>query len=170
MESECDPGEDANFGVDRFDQAVAKPVVQGGVDAGQVPADLFPEFGEFGDAAASCPGQPAVQGVLAFFSVELECGPQPFFEQVSTPEVGVGFLDPGELGFLAAGEVLGVFPQRVAGRGRGFWRRRRRCGSSRFPCLTVSMAPARRAVRQTSRRTSSRAPGGPGYDVERVGT
>ena len=42
MEPECDPGEDADFGVYRFDQAVAEPVVEGGVDAGQVPADLFP--------------------------------------------------------------------------------------------------------------------------------
>jgi hypothetical protein len=27
----------------------------------------------------------------------------------------VGLLDPGELGLLSAGEVSGVFPQRVAG-------------------------------------------------------
>jgi hypothetical protein len=39
----------------------------------------------------------------------------PSFEQVGAPEAGVGFLDPGELGFLAAGEVLRVLPQRVAG-------------------------------------------------------
>jgi hypothetical protein len=92
-------------------------VVEGGVDAGQVAADLFPEFGEFGDAAAGCPGQPAGQGVLAFFSFELERGPQPFFEQVSAPEIRMGFPGPGELGFLAAGQVLGVLPQRVAGAG-----------------------------------------------------
>ena len=110
MESVGNPGEDADFGVDGFDQAVAQPVVQGGVDAGQVPPDLFRQFGEFGDAAAGCPGQPAGQGVLAFFSFEPERGPQPFFEQVCAVEVGVGFLDPGEFGFLAVGEVLGVFP------------------------------------------------------------
>lgn len=79
------------------------------MDAGQVPADLLPHFGEFGDAAAGCPRQPAGQGVLTFFPFALERGPQPFFEQVSTLEVGVGFLDPGELGFLAAGQVLGFF-------------------------------------------------------------
>ena len=85
------------------------------MDAGQVPADFFPQFGEFGDAAAVCPGEPAGEGFLAFFSFEFECCPQPFLEQVGAVQVGVGFLDPGELGFLAAGEVLWVFPQRVTG-------------------------------------------------------
>ena len=78
-------------------------------------ADLFPEFGEFGDAAAGGPGQPAGQGVSAFFAFEPECCPQPFFEQAGTIEAGVGLLDPGELGFLAAGEVPGILPQRAAG-------------------------------------------------------
>jgi hypothetical protein len=71
----------------------------------------FSQFGEFGDAAAGCPGQPAGQGVLAFFSFELERGPQPFLEQISAPEVWMGFPGPGELGFLAAGQALGVFPR-----------------------------------------------------------
>src|SRR5580700_1632001 len=115
MEPEGHPCDDPYFCVRRFDQAIAEPVVEGGVDAGKVPADLFSEFGEFGDAAAGGPGQPAGECVLAFFPCEPERGPQPFFEEVGAPEVGVGFLDPGELGFLAAGEVLGVFPQRVAG-------------------------------------------------------
>jgi hypothetical protein len=61
VESVGDPGEDADFGVDRFDEAVAQPVVEGGVDAGQVPPDLFAQFGEFGDAAAGGSGQPAGQ-------------------------------------------------------------------------------------------------------------
>ena len=75
MEPEGHPCDDSYLGVYRFDQAIAEPVVQGGVDAGKVPADLFPEFGEFGDAAAGRPGQPAGQGVLAFFSFEPERGP-----------------------------------------------------------------------------------------------
>src|ERR1019366_1460708 len=39
----------------------------------------------------------------------------PQARQTSGTPQGVGFLDPGELGCLAAGEVPGVFPQRVAG-------------------------------------------------------
>ncbi len=70
---------------------------------------FFCQFGEFGDAAADRPGQPAGEGVLAFFAFEPEYSPQPFLEEVGAPEVGVGFLDPGELGFLAAAEVLGIF-------------------------------------------------------------
>src|ERR1022692_3770091 len=115
VEPEGHPGDDPYLGVHRFDQAVAEPVVEGRVDARKMPADLFPELGEFGDAAAGRPGQPAGERVLAFFSFELEYHPQPFLEQVGAPEAGVGFLDPGELGFLPAGEVPRVLPQRVAG-------------------------------------------------------
>jgi hypothetical protein len=116
VEPEGHPGDDSYLGVHRFDQAIAESVVEGCVNAGEVPADLFPEFGEFGDAAAGGPGQPAGEGVLAFFSFEFEYCPQSFFEQVGAPEVGVGLLDPGEFGFLAAGEVLRVLPAARSGR------------------------------------------------------
>jgi hypothetical protein len=76
---------------------------------------FFPRAVNSGDAAAGGPGQPAGQGVLAFFAFELGYHPQPFPGQVGAVEAGVGFLDPGEPGCLAAGEVPGVFPQRAAG-------------------------------------------------------
>jgi hypothetical protein len=41
VEPEGHPGDDSYFGVYRFDQAVAEAVVEGGVDAGKVVADLF---------------------------------------------------------------------------------------------------------------------------------
>jgi hypothetical protein len=75
VESEGHPGDDPYLGVHRFDQAVAEPMVEGGVDAGKVLADLLPEFGEFGDAAAGRAGQPAGKGVFPFFAFELEGQP-----------------------------------------------------------------------------------------------
>ena len=68
--------------------------------------------GGFGMAG---PGQPAGQGVLAGFPFEAEHVTQPFFEEVGAIEGRMGFRDPGELGCLADGQVIGVLPQRVAG-------------------------------------------------------
>ena len=54
MEAEGHPGEDADFGVHRFDEAVAEPVVEGGVDAFQV-ADFPAECGEFRGCGSALP-------------------------------------------------------------------------------------------------------------------
>ena len=115
MEAEGHPGKEPDFGVGRFDEAVAEAVVDGGPDRGQVGADAAAEGGEFGDAAAGGPGQPAVQRVAGFAAVEFQGGAQAFFEEVGAVEEGVGFLDPGEFGLLAVREIFRVFPQRVAG-------------------------------------------------------
>ena len=40
---------------------------------------------------------------------------QAFLEQVGAVQLGIGLRDPGELGMLPAGEVLGLLPQRVMG-------------------------------------------------------
>src|ERR1039458_2812690 len=90
VESEGHPCDDPYLGVHRFDQAIAEPMVEGRVDARKMPADLFHQLGEFGDAAAGRPGQPAGESVLAFFAFELEYHPQPFPEQVGAPEAGHG--------------------------------------------------------------------------------
>ena len=87
-------------------------MVQGGVDGGQVLADLFRQFGEFGMRQPGCPGQPAGQGVLAFSSFELERGPQPFFEQVSAPEVRMGL--PGQPRRLRTQHPACLLPGRAA--------------------------------------------------------
>jgi hypothetical protein len=41
--------------------------------------------------------------------------PQALFEQIGPIQAGIGFGDPGQLGGLTVGEVVGVLPQRVAG-------------------------------------------------------
>src|SRR6476646_10587925 len=55
------------------------------------------------------------EGLLAFLALDRKHMPQPLFEQISTIEPGVGLGDPGQLGALAFGEVLGVLPQRITG-------------------------------------------------------
>ena len=77
--------------------------------------DAAGQLDEGGDAAAPGPGDPPVQGLLAFFALDREHVPQALFEQVGAVQPGVGLGDPGQLGGLAFGEVLGVLPQRVAG-------------------------------------------------------
>jgi hypothetical protein len=52
MESECHPGDDADLGVDRFDQAVAELVLDRGFYSGAVSSDLLAEPDELGDAAS----------------------------------------------------------------------------------------------------------------------
>jgi hypothetical protein len=67
------------------------------------------------DAAAPRPGDPPVQGLLAFLAFDRKHVAQPLFEQISAVEPGVGLGDPGQLGGLTLGEIFGVFPQRIAG-------------------------------------------------------
>src|SRR6266700_3003650 len=90
-------------------------MVEGRVDARKMPSYFSSEFDEFGDAAAGCPGKPAAECVFAFLAVEFQRGAQAFLEQPGAGQQGLGLADPGELGLLVAGEVLGVFPQRVPG-------------------------------------------------------
>ena len=73
------------------------------------------EFDEDRDAAAARPGDPSVQGLLAGLALDREHVPQALFQQVGPVQAGVGLGDPGQLGGLAFGEVLGVLPQRVPG-------------------------------------------------------
>src|ERR1035438_8229527 len=81
---------------------------------------FFPSSVNSGMRQRAAQDSQRVRACLPSSPFEFERGPQPFFEQVCAVEVGVGFLDPGEFGILAAGEVLGVFPQRVAGAGEAF--------------------------------------------------
>src|ERR1700739_4397317 len=77
--------------------------------------DAPSQLHEYRDPAAPRPGDPPVQGLLAFFTFDREHMPQTLFEQVSTVEPGIGFGDPGQLGALAVAEILRVLPQRVPG-------------------------------------------------------
>ena len=70
---------------------------------------------KLGMRQAPGPAEPGVQQLLAFFSLEPEYLAELLFEQVGPEQLVVDLRDPGELGLLPVGEVLGVLPQRVAG-------------------------------------------------------
>ena len=113
-EPEGHPGDESDLGVDRFDPAVGQAVLDRGEDRGLVLHDRALELDERVDPAAACPADPVSRAVvLGLF--EAEDGPEPFLEQVGAVQAGMGLGDPGELGLLPLGEVLGVLPQRVAG-------------------------------------------------------
>jgi hypothetical protein len=110
VEAEGDTGEESELGVGGLDEGVGHVVVEGSVDAGPVAHDAALEVDEGGDAAASGPGDPAVEGVFGGLSPELEHDPEAFFEQVGPMDAGVSLDQPGEVLVLAGGEVLGVLP------------------------------------------------------------
>jgi hypothetical protein len=85
-------------------------VVQGRVDGVAVLAEASPELDEARDPAALGPAEPGVQQLLAVLALEDEDLPELFFEQVGPEQLMVDLRDPGELGLLPAGEVLGVLP------------------------------------------------------------
>lgn len=82
-------------------------MVEGGVDAGADGGDAPGEVDEGRDSAATGPGQPPVQRLLAGLALDLEDEPQVFFEQVGTVQPRVGLGDPVQLGPLV-GELVGV--------------------------------------------------------------
>ena len=87
-------------------------MVEGGVDGFAVFHDAVGQLDEYRDAAAPRPGDPPVQGLLAFLALHRKHMPQALFEQIGAIQAGVGLGDPGQLGGLAFGEVFGVLPQR----------------------------------------------------------
>ena len=78
-------------------------------------ADASGEVHERGDATASGPREPALEGVFAGLAFNGEDVAQALFEQVAAIEARVGLGDPVELVALVVGEVLGVLPERVTG-------------------------------------------------------
>jgi hypothetical protein len=90
-------------------------VVEGGVDRRMVVGDLATQGDERGDAAASRPAQPAVEGFLAGLALDGEDVAQAFLEQVGAVLPGVGLRDPGQSVGLVDGQGVGVLPERVAG-------------------------------------------------------
>ena len=111
-ESERDPGDQADLGVDRFDQGVGEAVLERGVDPRSDGPDAFGEVHEGGDARSASPGEPSVECVFAGLAFDREHVAQALFEQVAAVQARVGL---GELVALAVGEVLGVLPEGVAG-------------------------------------------------------
>jgi hypothetical protein len=109
LEAEGDADDEADLGVDRFDAAVGQAVFDRGEDRGLVFDDAALQVDEGGDAAAAGPADPGLEGIDGFLVVELEGQPESFLEQVGPVQRGVGLGDPGQLGLLPAGEVLGVF-------------------------------------------------------------
>src|SRR5450830_384046 len=114
-ESESDAGDESDLGIHRFDPAVGEPVLDRGEDRGPVVDDAALEFHERGNAAASGPADPFVEGLDRFVDREFEDDAESFLEVVGPAEGGVGLDNPGELHLLLLGQVLRVLPERVAG-------------------------------------------------------
>ena len=127
--------------------------------------DPFGEVHEGGDAAAACPGQPALERFDSVLPFDGEHVAQAFFEEVAAVETRVGLGDPVELVALAVGEVLGVLPQRVA----GVLERSRVTGRvATAAAFADPWAVAARVVPGLAADLVERL-GGPLDDVERVG-
>ncbi len=90
-------------------------MIDGGEDPGALGADRLCELDERLQAAPARPSQPGVEhrlGVLGRHAVE---GTQLLLQEVGAVERPVDGLDVGQLEALAAGQALGVLPQREAG-------------------------------------------------------
>jgi len=90
-------------------------MVQGRVDRFAMLGEPLSEVDEGGDAAPTGPAELGVQKLFAFAALEPEHLAELLLEQVGPVQLVVDLRDPGELGLLPVGEVLGVLPQRVAG-------------------------------------------------------
>ncbi len=62
------------------------------------------------DPAAARPPDPGLERFDCLLVGQLEDEPEAFLEQVGPVQSGVGLGDPGQLGLLPGGEVLGVLP------------------------------------------------------------
>ena len=135
--------------------------------------DAAGQLHEHWDAAAPRPGDPPVQGLLAFLAFDREHMPQALFEQIGAIQPGIGLGDPGQLGGLSFGEVFGVLPQRIPGalelrarswpgRGEAF------CRAGRGPIWP--RAGQRPRVVPGPAPLGIECLGGPGHHVKRVGT
>ena len=89
--------------------ALDMPLSRGCVGAGPDAGDAAGEVDEGGNAAASRPGQPPVEGLLAGQALDVEDPAQAFLEQVGAVKTRVGLGDPLELLPLLDGEVFGFF-------------------------------------------------------------
>jgi len=83
-----------------------------GEDPGVLVGDRPGELDGGSQAAAPGPLQPAVERLDGGVGREPVDLAELFCEQVGAEQRGVELLDPGELGLLAVGEVLGVLPER----------------------------------------------------------
>ena len=102
-----DAGEQPQLGVDALGEPVGQAVGDRGDDPGAVLLDPVVELDEGGDLAAAGPGEPGVEHGDGLVAAMLEHEPQLFLQQVGPVEAVVVAGDPGQLGGLAGGEVLG---------------------------------------------------------------
>ena len=90
------------------------PLERPWVTAATIPArvalDAVVELDERGDLAAPGPGEPGVEYGDGLGAAVLEHEAELLLQQVGPVELVVVAGDPGELGGLAVGEVLGVLP------------------------------------------------------------
>ena len=132
------------------------------------------QLDEYRDAAAPRPGDPPVQGLLAFLALDRKHMPQALFEQIGAIQAGVGLGDPGQLGGLAFGEVFGVLPQRITGAlelAGPLMAGTRRGVLGGAPATPFGLAAGQRPrVVPGPAALGIECLGGPGHHMERVGT
>jgi hypothetical protein len=87
-ESERNPGQESDLGVGGFDHSLREAVVQGGVDGIVVSHNAACQLHEHRDAAAPRPGDPPVQGLLAFLAFDREHSAEALFEQIGPMQAG----------------------------------------------------------------------------------
>jgi hypothetical protein len=106
-ESKRNPGQESDLGVGGFDRSLAEAAVQGRVDGIAVSHDAACQLNEHRDAAARCPGDPPVQGLLAFPAFDRNHVAQALFEQICPMQAG-SVLAIQAQGGQAFGKVVGV--------------------------------------------------------------
>ena len=115
MVAEPSAGDQPDLGVDLLDAGVRQPVSQRGLDPGALLGDRFCELDERLQAASSRPFQPTVEQLERLLDGDVVDLAQLLLEEVRAVDWCVQFLDERELRLLAAGQVLGVLPEREPG-------------------------------------------------------
>ena len=154
VEPERDAGEESDLGVGGFDEPLREAGVKCDIDRCAVRADPALQLNERGDPGSAGPACPFVERDLAVVAFDREDVTQSFFEEVRAPRARVGFGDPVELVALAASEITGVLPQRVARFGDVL----RVAGRASLPCEAETASGA---------TTFGLIPGPAAFDIER---
>lgn len=103
-------GDEADFGVEAFDSAVADAVFDGVQDEVSAVTHRLGGLDERGETGSLCAGTPPVKQFGGFVAGEVagEDRPELFFHLICPPDPAAGPSDLGELGSLGVSEVVGV--------------------------------------------------------------
>jgi hypothetical protein len=109
VESEGTAGEQSDAGVDRLDEGVGEPVLEGDEDRVDVVGDGVSEADEGVDAGAPRPLHPLFKEQDGVVEGQLKDESEVLFEQVGAEQRLVDALDPGQLADLPIGQVSAFF-------------------------------------------------------------